>query len=221
MNKQKIEFILSKLEEIYGIPVLKNSPDPLEGLISGILSQNTNDKNRDMAYNNLKSRFRSWNEIREADPDDISDAIRVGGLFRVKSIYIKNLLNWVYENYGSFNLKVICEESEKEFFKRLCSLKGVGVKTAAVTLLFCCGRDVFPVDTHIHRILMRTGIISRRISRDKAYYLMKDVIPEGKSLSLHINMIKLGRTICRARIPLCSNCPVAEVCEFFADHQKP
>jgi len=151
-----IREIGKRLEDVYGRPEIPEG-NPLSILIRTILSQNTSDVNRDRAYTELWNAFRSYDEILESPITSLEAAIRSGGLARQKAIAIKNALLWVKERYGNYDLSPICEETPERAEKLLTSIKGVGIKTARVTLLFGCGMALFPVDTHIARVLMRLG----------------------------------------------------------------
>ncbi|MBD3183944.1 endonuclease III [Candidatus Poribacteria bacterium] len=224
--RKKVKEINDILEEEFGIPQLekdlnKMDRDPLDSLINTILSQNTNDVNRDKAYNNLRQQFPKWEDVLAADAEDIADAIRVGGLANQKSVRIKGVLEWIKENYGELNIDFICDMEPQEAIELFSQLKGVGLKTMNVVLAFACGRDVFPVDTHIFRITKRLDIVPEKATADKAHEIMGRLFPEGKAFSFHINLIRFGRTRCHARNPECKGCPLMDYCsawpEFLED----
>lgn len=199
-----------------GIPERKNPLPPLENLILTILSQNTNDRNRDMAYQRLQHTFPSWEAVIEADAEQLVEAIRPAGLANQKSRRIQAILQWIHKRYGALNLDVICEMDPQEVMKTFCQLKGVGVKTMAVVLTFSCGADIFPVDTHVHRLCRRLGLVPPETpSAEKTFELMQSRVPRGKAFSFHINLINHGRQICKARKPLCDQCPLTEVCVYY------
>jgi len=126
----------------------------------------------------------------------------------------------VQEQYGELNLDVVCDMETEEVFDMLCALPGIGPKTVSVMLLFACGRDVFPVDTHIHRVTRRLGLIPPNCSADKAHILMAELVPPGTSYSFHLNLIRFGREICHARAPECDRCPLPEYCPYWAELQE-
>jgi endonuclease-3 len=214
-TNEKVVNIVAALEEKFGIPQRKTNHDPLSNLILTVLSQNTNDKNRDQAYKRLKERFPTWEQVMQADGKEIEDAIRPGGLAHQKSERIQNILKWIHQEYGSLNLDSLCMMNPEEAIEKFCQLKGIGVKTISVVLMFSCGVDIFPVDTHVHRICRLLGLVPQNTSAEKTFWLMQPFIPKGKSFSLHMNFLKLGRTICLARKPRCEQCPINQYCDYY------
>ena len=212
---QKVVRIVKALEERFGIPERKSILDPLSNLILTVLSQNTNDKNRDQAYNRLRERFPTWEQVMGTDEKKIEEAIRPGGLAKQKSERIKNILKWIDQEYGGLNLDNLCKMNPGEAIDKFCQLKGVGVKTISVVLMFSCGIDIFPVDTHVHRICRLLGLVPKSATAEKTFWRMQPHVPEGKSFSFHMNLLKLGRTICLARKPRCEQCPISSFCEYF------
>ena len=191
------------LEKRYGIPEREGKEDPLDILIQTILSQNTNDLNRDRAYQRLKSRFPLWEDVLNAKIKTIISAIRPGGLAGQKTRRIREILRWIKKREKRLSLSFLKGMDSEEIKKLIGGLKGVGPKTVHCLLLFGLERDAFPVDTHILRIGKRVGFIPERMDAVKAHPWMVPLIPKGKSLSLHINLIRFGRSICRARRPQC------------------
>jgi len=212
--KQKAKEISDILEKIFGVPE-REEVNPLDCLIRTILSQNTNDVNRDKAYDNLRERFTTWEDVLSADVREIEKEIRVGGLSKQKGERIKNFLSQLKSEKGTLNLDFINELSTNEAIEFLCQHKGIGIKTAYVTLAFAFGRDVFPVDTHILRISKRLGFIPNNCTAEKAHELMAPLIPKGKAFPFHINLIRFGRKICQARNPKCNECPISDYCLYF------
>jgi endonuclease-3 len=200
------------LEGRYSLPPMDSLDDPLEVLIRTILSQNTNDRNRDLAYGELRRRFPRWEDIVEADTEDIADAIKVGGLAKQKSVRIKQVLKWVQGRWGNMTLTPLCDMETAEAMETLLSLKGVGPKTANCVLAFGCGRDAFPVDTHILRIAKRLAIIPPEATADNAHLLLAQLVPDGTAIPLHLNLIRYGRETCKARQPRCGRCLFPHLC---------
>ena len=200
------------LEKKYGVPGTDPLDDPLEVLIRTILSQNTNDRNRDLAYEELRRRFPCWEDILKADLETIADTIKVGGLGQQKAGRIKNVLQWVQGHWGRMTLAPLCEMETEEAMGLLLKLKGVGPKTANCVLAFGCGKDAFPVDTHILRITKRLGLIHAQATAEKAHELLAQLVPDGKAIPLHRNLIRYGREQCRARQPRCGSCIFPELC---------
>lgn len=215
-----IEFLIRALEKHYSLPRHISRKNALDSLILTILSQNTNDKNRDAAFRRLKERFPRWEMVLKAGAEEIEEAIRPGGLSRQKAYRILQILRWLKENYNSLNLDFICSLPVDEAMDLLLSLRGVGVKTASVVLLFTCGHPLFPIDTHIYRILKRLGIIPPKITTEKAFYLLAGRIPDSKALSLHLNIIQFGRSICQARSPKCQQCFLMNLCPYYVSISK-
>jgi endonuclease-3 len=210
--KEKVKAIDSILERKLGIPERRRGGDPLSSLVRTILSQNTNDNNSGRAYANLREQYPTWEDVLEADAEEIADVIRIGGLANQKSVRIKGMLEWLKDTYGELSLDFICDMEPAEAIEVLSKLKGVGLKTINVMLCFACDKDVFPVDTHILRITKRLGLVPGNASADKAHEIMGELFPRGKAFSLHINLIRFGRVICHARKPECEGCPLMEHC---------
>jgi endonuclease-3 len=208
------------LENVMGVPERNNPLRPLDNLILTVLSQNTNDRNRDIAYQRLQNAFPSWEAVMEADVEQIIEAIRPAGLANQKGRRIQGILQWISAQYGSLNLDFICEKDPQEVMQTFCQLKGIGVKTMAVVLTFSCGADIFPVDTHVHRLCRRLGLVpSETASAEKTFELMQSRVPQGKAFSFHINLIEHGRQVCKARKPLCEQCPLTELCVYYSNSQ--
>jgi len=210
--KVKVKEINDVLEREFGIPEREENGTPLDTLIHTILSQNTNDTNSSRAYDNLKERFPSWEDVLEADAEEIAEVIRIGGLAKQKSIRIKNVLVWIRNTYGVLNIDFVCNMEPQKVIEIFSKLNGIGLKTINVMLAFACGKDVFPVDTHIFRISKRLALIPANASPEKAYEIMGKLFPQGKAYSLHVNMINFGRSICHAKKPRCRECPLIEYC---------
>lgn len=212
--KAKVKRIALLLEKRYGIPEREGKEDPLDILIQTILSQNTNDLNRDRAYQRLKSRFPRWGDVLNAKTETIISAIRPGGLAAQKARRIQEILRWIKKRERKLSLSFLKRMDSEEIKKLIGGLKGIGPKTVHCLLLFGLERDAFPVDTHILRIGKRLGFIPERMDAVKAHPWMVPLISQGKSLSLHINLIRFGRSICRAKRPQCEECFLAEECLY-------
>lgn len=189
-------------------------PRPLDMLIATILSQNTNDKNSHRAYTQLRKKYKRWQEAAEAPVRDIISAIRVGGMANQKSVRIKETLLAVKRRFGAFNLASLKRLENQDVLDELTTIKGVGVKTASCVLLFSMGRDVFPVDTHVHRICGRLGLAPDCGTPEKTFHFMQKLIPKGKGYSFHTNLIRFGRRVCRSNNPACDICPLFDECTF-------
>jgi endonuclease-3 len=218
--RRKVARVVQLLEEHLGIPRHGSRRDPLDSLIGTILSQSTNDRNRDRAYASLRQAFPTWEAVLNAPAADIARAIRVGGLSNQKSTRIKSFLVWVKQTFGKLSLDALRTMPTSQAYQLLCTQKGIGLKTVAVTLLFACRRDVFPVDTHVHRICRRLGLVPADATPEKTHRLMAPLVPKGKALSLHVNLLRHGRTTCRAQRPSCGGCCLRRLCEYSRHHQE-
>jgi endonuclease-3 len=205
-TKAKIKKISALLEREYGIPKRERKTDLLDVLIQTILSQNTNDQNRDRAYQRLKSQFPRWEDILNGKRRVVVKALRPGGLARQKAKRIVDILQWLRRREGKASLTFLKRMGEEEIKETLGGLKGIGPKTVHCLLLFGLGREAFPVDTHILRVGKRLGFIPEEIDAEKAHSWMGPLVPKGKALSLHINLIRHGRFVCKAKSPKCAEC---------------
>ncbi len=210
-KEQKTEKILKALEKRFGT---ENRPerDPLDVLIRGILSQNTSDTNSQRAFDSLKKNYCAWDAVRTAPLSKLQTVIRSGGLARQKAETIQTILSWLKEEWARYDLDFLKNMSIEEAEKQLTGIKGIGIKTARLVLLFGFGRPAFVVDTHVLRVCKRTGLILANCSRIKAHRIMSDMIPPRQTYSAHMNMIKLGRRICRPKKPRCDICPLDDYC---------
>ena len=202
------------MEKQYGVPRMEYSGDPLDILIETILSQNTNDQNRDRAYGRLKSKFPRWEDALKARTRSIVSAIRPGGLAEQKARRIHQILYWIKGREGRLSLFFLRSMNDEEIKKTIGGLKGIGPKTLHCLLLFGLGKDAFPVDTHILRTGKRLGFIPERMNAEKAHRWMAALVPKGKSSSLHLNLIRFGRSICKAKNPSCTTCFVSDRCLY-------
>jgi len=212
MNQTPVRLVISRLEARYGVARRRGHRDPLDTLIETILSQATNDRNRDRAFTELKRQFPTWEAVRRAPVHRIARAIRSAGLARVKSARIKNILDRLHHLAGGLDLGFLCRMPVEQACAFLTSLDGVGPKTAACVLLFSCGRPVFPADTHILRVTRRLGWIPPHCSDQRAHEILGRLIPAEKCYSAHVNLIRLGREVCRPRAPRCTDCCLASIC---------
>jgi len=203
-----------RLLEFYGQPAWRNPLSPLGELISTILSQNTNDTNRDRAFASLRARFPMWEMVRDAEPDAVIEAIRPAGLANQKGPRIQQVLREVTVEHGVLDLGFLREMPLEEARAWLMKFKGVGPKTAAIVLLFSLGRPAFPVDTHIYRVTGRIGLRPERMSVEEAHVHLERLFPPDTYCAAHLNIIRLGREICAARKPDCPICPLKDICSY-------
>ena len=189
--------------------------DPLSILILTLLSHNTNDKNRDQAFKAMMKAFPTWKELHEASPHDLAQVIRPAGLNNQKAARIQQLLGYLKESEGDYTADFLENMSFEESVKRLGHLKGIGLKTLAVVMSFALGVDVFPVDTHVHRLCKRLGFVPENYSAVKTFNTMRNLVPKGKSYQFHLHLINHGRQICHARKPDCKACFVRDLCQHY------
>jgi endonuclease-3 len=198
----------------YGQPTWRNPLPALDELVSTILSQNTNDINRDRAFEALRARFPTWEEVAAAEPEEVIDAVRVAGLANQKGPRIQQVLLEIQAECGSLNLDFLAELPLEEARAWLMKHNGVGPKTAAIVLLFSLNRPAFPVDTHIYRVSGRLGLRPPGMSVEETHRLLESALPPEIYYAAHLNIIRLGREICRAAKPACGQCPLRERCAF-------
>jgi endonuclease-3 len=213
--RAKINTVHQLLLEAYGEPRPRDPMPPVDELVSTILSQNTNDTNRDRAFERLRQRFPDWSQVRDAPVEQVIEAIRPAGLANQKGPRIKRALQRITEERGELSLEFLADLPLEEARAWLMSLDGVGPKTAAIVLLFSLGRPAFPVDTHVHRVSQRLGLIGERVSAEKAHQLLEDQVPSGWYYAFHLNIIRHGRRICHARAPKCPACVLSDRCEYY------
>jgi endonuclease-3 len=207
-DRRRMRAIRDRLRREYGRPVLHPHGRPVDELILTVLSQNTNDRNRDVAWARLRDRFPSWAAVRDAPVPEIEDAIRPGGLAPTKAVRIKQIL----EALGDDDLLWLADAPLEEARAYLCELPGVGRKTAACVLLFALGRPEVPVDTHVYRVASRLGLLRPRASFDEAHDEMLRLVDPDDAYEVHVLLIRHGRRTCVARAPRCSECPLRRMC---------
>jgi endonuclease-3 len=207
--------IRDRLRELYGIPRAEPHRDGLGELVLTVLSQSTNDRNRDVAYLRLRERFESWEDVRDAPVDLVEEAIRPGGISQVKSARIIAILRAISESEprpGRLELDWLAERPVVEGRLYLCTLPGVGRKTAACVLLFAYGLREVPVDTHVSRVGTRLGLLRPRAPFEELHDTLLALTPRGQELELHLNLLRHGRRTCHALRPGCSGCALRPMC---------
>jgi endonuclease-3 len=181
-------------------------------LILTVLSQHTSDGNAARAFADLLAAFPGWAEVVSAPTARVADAIRSGGLADSKAPRIQEILRQVLDREGAYDLSSLRELSDSQARAYLTSLPGVGPKTAAVVLSFALGRDTIPVDTHVHRVSSRLGLVPAKTTAENADRLLHDLVPDGLRTPLHVALIRLGRETCKAGVPRCRQCPLLDLC---------
>lgn len=214
MIRRKLQKIIDALENEYHSKTTGfSSKNILDVLIAIKLSQNTTDKSSHKAYTNLRNEYKTWEEVADAPLNKIKELIRVCGLANTKAPQIQNMLREMKAKYGSLNLDFLHSKSIQDIYGELLQYNGLGVKTISCVLAFSMGRSVFPVDTHVHRILNRTGIVQTNTA-EKTFEAATEIIPDEEKVSFHTNLIKFGRNYCRAVNPLCNKCFIYKECEW-------
>lgn len=210
--EKRLHEIMDLLKENYGIPKESGRKDPVDSLIKTILSQNTNDDNRDVAKGRLDERFDSFQEILDADVEEVAEAVKPAGLGPTKAERIQTFLRMLKDEKGEFTLEHVRDMEKEEAKKYLQKFPGVGPKTAAVTLCFVFDKPVMPVDTHVYRLSKRFELIPENVSREEAHDILEREVPDDRIYEFHINLIKHGRRVCKARNPTCQESFLAEYC---------
>jgi endonuclease-3 len=217
--RDKVLRVEERLLQAYGEPEWRPHLEPVAELVSTILSQNTNDTNRDVAFDRLRDRFDTWEAVRDADTKDVIEAIRPAGLANQKGPRIQAALQFIAQERGELSLDFLADWPVDEAKAWLTSIKGVGPKTAAIVLLFALGRPAFPVDTHVHRVSRRLGLIGPKVSREKAHDVLEDLVPEEDYLPFHLNMIRHGREVCASSTPRCKECNLTDLCNWYQENR--
>ena len=207
---RRLRTILERLRAVYGRPLPRAHRAPVDELVLTVLSQNTNDRNRDVAYARLRERFASWAQVRDAPVADVEEAIRPGGLAPTKAVRIQEILRAL----GDDDLSWLEDAPLGEAREYLCALPGVGRKTAACVLLFAYGRPDVPVDTHVYRVGERLGLWRPRASFDEAHDEMLRLARGSDPYEAHVALIRHGRRTCTARAPRCRECPLLSLCPY-------
>ena len=211
-QRSKVAAVCRRLGKAYG-PVEPPEQRPvLDALLATILSQNTSDSNSGAAFEELRRRFDGWDAVRRAPAARIARAIRRAGLANRKAPRIKAILQQIYHERGELSLDYLCSMPVAQGAEYLRNLPGVGPKTAACVLLFACRKPVLPVDTHVHRVSRRLGLIGHRTDAAKAHDELARLVPARRVLEFHIQLIRHGRSRCSARSPKCEDCPLLELC---------
>jgi len=217
-SPRRVRAIRDRLRLVYGVPVAKPHGHPIAELVLTVLSQSTNDRNRDVAYHALRERFPTWEAVRDAPVDELELAIRPGGISKIKSARVKSILKRITEDAPhpgdphALSLDWLALRSVEEGQRYLTSLPGVGRKTAACVLLFALGMRDVPVDTHVSRVGTRLGLFRPGAPFAELHDTMLAITPPGEELELHLNLLRHGRRTCHARRPDCPGCALRRMC---------
>ena len=203
------------LTRIYGRKELALDDDPLDTLVETILSQNTTDKNSGRAFRKLKDAYPKWERMLGEDPKKVAKIIRSGGLAGIKAARILDALEFINRERGALDLDFLRDMEPDEAEAWLGQMKGVGPKTRSIVLLFALGMPAFPVDTHIHRVTRRLGLIGSKTTREQAQEELAKLVPREEFYNFHIDIIEHGRAVCQARKPKCDICKISQLCDFY------
>ena len=210
-----------RLVRVFGNRPRKAHLDPISQLVSTIISQNTNDTLRDQAYESLRDRFPTWEQVRDAPEAEVIEAIKIAGLSQQKGPRMQAALRHITEVRGELSLVFLRDMEVEEAKEWLTAMNGIGPKTAAIVLLFALDMPAFPVDTHVHRVTKRLGLLPQKTSREKAHDLLESLMPPETYYAFHLNLIRHGREICRARQPRCELCVLRDICDYYQSIAEP
>jgi len=214
-SKQKAEKTCAVLIRKYGKTVSDRKLPPIDELVMTILSQHTSDTNMIKAFDSLKNRYTTWEQVLEVPQNELAEVIRSSGMFNLKAKRIQSTLREINERVGRLDLSILEDMPLEKAKLWLTSLHGVGPKTAAIVLLFSFGKPSLPVDTHVWRVTKRLGIIGQNVSRERAHELLEQVIPKDCIHSLNNNLVRHGREICKAQKPQCDICFLSDICDYY------
>jgi endonuclease III len=209
LSSRRVRAIRKRLAEVYGLPVMAPHGHPIAELVLTVLSQSTNDRNRDVAYLRLRDRFPDWEAVRDAPVEEIEEAIRPGGISKVKSVRIRAILEAIGDPLDLDWMEHAPVEESRDY---LVALPGVGRKTAACVLLFAFGLREVPVDTHVSRVGGRLAMLPAKAPFEKLHDAMLEITPPGAELEFHVNLLRHGRRTCHAQRPACPRCDLRRMC---------
>jgi endonuclease III len=210
----QVRELVNRLEEAHGSPRMISRFDPMEELVSCILSQHTTDANSFPTFTKLRETFPDWQDVVDAGPERVAEVIRGAGLANQKSKSIIGTLRLIHERTGGYNLESLRDLPMMEARKWLMDLPGVGPKTASIVLCFALGMEAIPVDTHVYRVSWRLGLIEE-VGENKAHDRLLEIVPGDIAFQFHTALIQHGRTICKAPLPICEICPVTDLCRWY------
>ena len=219
--REKAQVVYDRLVALYGAQPLVPRREPMHELISTILSHRTTQKNEDVAYQNMWKRFGSWEAIRDAPVDELTEALAPANFPEVKAPYIKGALEQIFADRGEASLDFLKDMPTDEALDWLMALPGVGIKTASLVLLFCFSKPIMPVDTHVHRVSQRVGLIGPKVTPNGAHPILLSLLPPDPYVlfNFHIANLKHGQKVCVWGMPRCERCPLPDHCNRYQEHR--
>lgn len=214
-RRAKYPEVASIIDRLYEPKSWRKRGTALDSLVATILSQNTTDKNSGRAFEQLREKYPTYQDVMDAPLDDLTDTIRVAGLANQKAPRIQRALHKIMDERGELDLEFLGNLTADEARDWLTSIKGIGLKTASIVVAFGFNGKAFPVDTHVNRVSQRIGFTPEGTTPDKAHYIMEEIVPAEKYYSFHIQLIQHGRSLCKARNPQCAECPLNSLCDYF------
>jgi endonuclease-3 len=211
--KNLAQAIHYRLLAYFGEPEWTKRP-ALDELILTVLSQNTNDRNRDIAYNAMREKYPTWADVHHANPEELIDSVRYAGLANQKAPRIQAILDTVYDTSGEYSLDFLTGFNPDQVMEWLTSLKGVGSKTASIVMVFSLEMPAFPVDTHVYRVSGRIGLRDSHLNVEQTHLELAKLYSPNQFGAAHLLLIFLGRQICKARKPKCEQCPINDLCQY-------
>jgi endonuclease-3 len=215
--RQKVRRVVERLREAYGSRQPRFDLHPTDELIATILSQHTSDVNSHRTFRDLKARFPGWREVVEADTAELAETIRSAGLGNIKAERIQSALREIERRFGTMDLGFLKDLPLDQAREALRGVPGIGPKTSACVLMFSCGLPALPVDTHVHRVALRLGLIRAGTSADRAHDELERLVPAADVYDFHVNLIAHGRRVCMARRPRCQDCSLRDLCVYYAE----
>ena len=212
VRAQRAQDVFALLYEQNGERPWFKRAEPMDELIYTVLSQHTSDLNTDRTFADLRATFPTWQDVVDAPTEAIQETIKHGGLSKIKAPRVQAILKEIHRQRGEYSIDFLADIPFDEARKWLLSLPGVGEKTAACVLLFSLGRPALPVDTHVHRVSGRLGLIPKKMNADKAHYMLESHLDESQVYQFHVDLIEHGRRVCHARRPNCPDCVLSNLC---------
>ncbi|MDQ3396253.1 MAG: endonuclease III [Deinococcota bacterium] len=218
--RQKTQEVYARLLETYGEHSLVPRREPMHELVSTMLSHRTTGRNEDLAFTRMWERFGSWEAIRDAPVGELAEAIAPSNFAEAKAPNIKRALARIISERGEANIDFLAELPAEEGLKWLMALPGVGIKTASLVLLFCFGKPILPVDTHVHRVSQRLGLIGPKLNSTTAHAPLLALLPLEPHVlyNFHIDMLRHGQKVCVWGTPRCGRCPLTDICDWYREN---